>query len=95
MHRFVADLTQSHRLNKGNTDKKVASGLQSLELGERQGVELCDNIGRMLAIELNSETIKTKVKRLVVDYLNKRDIADDPERLLRKLEWAVKVRIGR
>ncbi len=82
-------------LIKGNTDKTLASGLQSLELGEKQTVELCDNIGRMLALELNSETIKTKVKRLVVDYMNKRDIADDPERLLRRLEWAVKVRIGR
>jgi len=69
--------------------------LLSLELGEKQSVELCDNIGRMLAVELNSEPVKRKVKRLVVDYLNKRDIADDPERLLKKLEWAVRVRIGR
>src|SRR5512137_517672 len=36
-------------LIKGNHDRKVASGLQSLELGERQSMELCDNIGRMLA----------------------------------------------
>ncbi len=75
--------------------RRVASVLQSLELGEKQGVELCDNIGRMLVLELNSDLIKKKVKRLVVDYLNKRDIADDPERLLKKLEWAVRVRIGR
>jgi hypothetical protein len=73
----------------------VESGLQSLELGEKQSVELCDNIGRILLLELNSEAVKMKVKRLVVDYLNKRDIADDPERLLKKLEWAVRVRIGR
>jgi hypothetical protein len=71
------------------------SGLQSLELGEKQSVELCDNIGRMLALELNSQVVKSKVKRLVVDYMNKRDIADDPERLLKKLEWTVRVRIGR
>ena len=73
----------------------MASALLSLELGEKQSVELCDNIGRMLALELNSDPVKRKVKRLVVDYLNKRDIADDPERLLKKLEWAVRVRIGR
>ena len=73
----------------------MESGLQSLELGEKQSVELCDNIGRMLLLELNSEAVKMKVKRLVVDYLNKRDIADDPERLLKKLEWTVRVRIGR
>jgi hypothetical protein len=69
--------------------------LQSLELGEKQSVELCDNIGRMLALELNSQVIMSKVKRLVVDYMNKRDIADDPERLLKKLEWTVRVRIER
>lgn len=73
----------------------MESGLQSLELGEKQSVELCDNIGRMLALELNSQVIMSKVKRLVVDYMNKRDIADDPERLLKKLEWTVRVRIGR
>jgi hypothetical protein len=73
----------------------MESGLQSLELGEKQSVELCDNIGRILLLELNSEAVKMKVKRLVVDSLNKRDIADDPERLLKKLEWAVRVRIGR
>ena len=73
----------------------MASVLQSLELGEKQSVELCDNIGRMLALELTTDMVKKKVKRLVVEYLNKRDIADDPERLLKKLEWAVRVRIGR
>ena len=69
--------------------------MQSLELGEKQGVELCDNIGKMLAFELDSAVIRTKVKRLVADYVNKRDIAADPERLLKKIEWSVKVKIVR
>jgi len=68
--------------------------LQSLELGEKQSVELCDNIGKMLALELTSETVRIRIKRLVADYLNKQDIAYEPERLLRKLEWSVKVKIG-
>ena len=66
-----------------------------MELGEKQGVELCDSVGRMLALELNTEAVRLKVRRLVADYLNKRDISDDPERLLQKLEWAVKVKLGR
>ena len=69
-------------------------GLQSLELGEKQSVELCDSVGRMLALELNTEAVRLKVRRLVADYVNKRDISDDPERLLQKLEWAVKVKFG-
>jgi hypothetical protein len=71
------------------------SRLQSLELGEKQIMELCDTVGKLLALELTSEAIRMKVKRVVVDYLNKRDIADDPERLLKKLEWAVRVKIAR
>jgi hypothetical protein len=59
------------------------SGLQSLELG-----------GKMLALELNTGEIRIKVRRLVTDYLNKRDIADDPERVLKKIEWSVAVKLG-
>jgi hypothetical protein len=69
--------------------------LQRLELGEKQGVELCDTLGKLLSLELSTEAVRTKVRRFVVDYLNKRDVADDPERLLKKLEWAVKVKISR
>jgi hypothetical protein len=66
-----------------------------LELGEKQIEELCDSVGRILALELNTEQVRLKVRRLVADYVNKRDISDDPERLLQKLEWAVKVKLGR
>jgi hypothetical protein len=58
-------------------------------------VELCDSIGKMLELELNTEEIRIKVRRLVTDYLNKRDIADDPERLLKKIEWVVNVKLRR
>jgi len=65
-----------------------------LELGEKQSVELCDNIGKMLALELNTEAVRVKIKRLIAEFVNKRDIADEPERLLKKLEWSVKVKFG-
>ena len=65
-----------------------------MELGEKQSVELCDNIGKMLALELNTEAVRVKIKRLIAEFVNKRDIADEPERLLKKLEWSVKVKFG-
>ena len=68
--------------------------MQSLELGEKQSVELCDNIGKMLALELNTEAVRVKIRRLVAEYVNKRDIADEPERLLKKLECSVRVKFG-
>jgi hypothetical protein len=68
--------------------------LQSLELGGKQSVELCDIIEKMLALELNTGEIRIKVRRLVTDYLNKRDIADEPERILKRIEWSVTVKLA-
>ncbi len=67
--------------------------LLSLEFGEKQGVELCENVAKMLTLELESAVIRTKVKRLVADYVNKRDIAYEPERLIKRLEWTVRVKL--
>ena len=57
-------------------------------------MELCDNIGKMLALELNTEAVTVKIRRLIAEFVNKRDIADEPERLLKKLEWSVRVKFG-
>ena len=65
-----------------------------MELGGKQSVELCDIIGKMLALELNTGEIRIKVRRLVTDYLNKRDIADEPERILKRIEWSVTVKLA-
>lgn len=69
--------------------------MQTVSLSERQSVELCDDIGRMLALELENAATHVKVRRIVADFVNKRDIEDDPERLLKKLEWSVKVKFGK
>ena len=67
--------------------------MQTMALSEKQSVELCDTVGKLLATELNTPSVHLKVRRIVADYVNKRDIEDDPERLLKKLEWSVKVKI--
>jgi hypothetical protein len=36
-------------------------------LTDKQSVELGDNVGKMLVMELESETVKNKVKKLVSD----------------------------
>jgi len=66
--------------------------VESYSISERQIVELCDIIGKMLVTEIESPAVRTKIKRIVADYVNKRDIGDDPERLIKKLEWSVKVK---
>jgi len=67
--------------------------MQTMELSEKQSVELCDTVGKMLAQELESPIVRLKIRRLVADYVNKKDLEEDPERLLKKLGWSVKVRI--
>ena len=67
--------------------------MESYSISERQIVELCDIIGKMLVTEIESPAVRTKIKRIVADYVNKRVIGDDPERLIKKLEWSVKVKL--
>ena len=67
--------------------------VQTTALSEKQSVELCDSIGKMLATELSTASVHLKVRRIVADYVNKRDLEDDPERLLKKLDWSIKVKI--
>jgi len=60
-------------------------------LTEKQSVELCDNVGKMLVMELESETVKSKVKKLVTDYVKKNKLDADPTGLSNKLHWHVQV----
>jgi len=62
-------------------------------LTDKQTVELCDSVGKMLAMELESETVKGKVKELVSDYVKKNKIDINPAGLNDKLDWRVQVRI--
>jgi len=65
--------------------------LKAHGLTDKQSVELCDNIGKMLVLELESETVKAKVKKLVADYVKENKIDTDPTRLSDKLHWHVQV----
>jgi len=61
------------------------------ELNDRQSVELCDTVGKMLVMELEAPAIKTKVQKLVTDYLKKNKVDTDPKSLSNKLHWHVEV----
>lgn len=60
-------------------------------LTDKQSVELCNNVGKMLVMELEAETVKNKVKKLVSDYVKKNKIDVDTSGLSDKLEWHVQV----
>ncbi len=60
-------------------------------LTDKQSVELCDNVGKLLVKELDADAVKAKVKKLVDDYAKKNKIAATG--LPDKLQWTVKVQL--
>ncbi len=65
--------------------------MQSLSLNDRQSREICDEIGKMLAINLDTETIRNKVNRSVADYVKKNNIDVDAANISKNISWSVKV----
>jgi hypothetical protein len=57
----------------------------------KQGDDLTAEIGKMLALELDSESVKKKVDKLVSDYVKKHAIDSKPEVISKKIQWTVKV----
>jgi hypothetical protein len=60
-------------------------------MNDKQITELCDSVGKMLVIELDSETVKSKVKKLVSDYVKKNKIDMSAAAVTDKLHWHVQV----
>jgi hypothetical protein len=65
--------------------------MKAPSINKTQSVELCDDVGKMLVMELEAEGVKNKVKKMVSDYVKKNKIDDDPMDLSNKLRYSVKV----
>lgn len=61
------------------------------KLTDKQITELCDSVGKMLVMELESGAVKSKVKKLVSDYVKKNKIDMSSTGLTDKLHWHVQV----
>jgi len=61
------------------------------DLTDKQSVELCDALGKMLVAELEAPAVKTKVQKLVTDYVKKNKVDADPKSLSNKLHWHIQV----
>lgn len=60
-------------------------------LNDKQSVELCDALGKMLVTELDTTAVKTKVEKLVTDYVKKNKLDADPKSVSNSLHWHVQV----
>lgn len=67
--------------------------METLSVNDKQGIEICDNVGRMLVDELDTEDVWNRVEQMLSDYLKNNNINEDAADLTNKLEWSVKVRL--
>ncbi len=69
--------------------------MQAISLTDRQSRELCDEIGKTLAMQLDSDTVKNKVNRIISDYLKQKNIMEDAKSVAKNVSWSVKVEMKR
>ena len=67
--------------------------METISVSDKQGMEICENVGRMLVDELDSEDVWNKVEQMLSDYLKNNNLNEDAADLTDKLEWSVKVKL--
>ena len=67
--------------------------METLNLNDKQGMEICENVGQMLIQQLDSEEVWTKVEEMLSDYIKSNKINTNAADLTDKLEWSVKVKL--
>ncbi len=65
--------------------------MQSVTLNDRQNRELVDEIGKLLAVQLDSEQIKNKVNRIIVDFCKRNNISGEVMDVSKNISWSGKV----
>jgi hypothetical protein len=65
--------------------------MESMNLNDKQGTEICENVGQTLIDQLDSEDVWSKVENSLNDYLKSNNIQENASDLIDKLEWSVRV----
>ncbi len=65
--------------------------METVNIDDKQGTEICENVGRTLVEELDNEETWNKVQDALEDYLKSNNIDQDAADLIDKLEWSVRV----
>ena len=64
-----------------------------MSFDDKQGMEICENVGRMLVDQLDTDDVWVKVEEMLADYLKTNNIDENASDLTDKLEWSVKVKL--
>ena len=69
--------------------------MQSMNLTDQQGMEICENVSRLLVDQLDNEDTWTRVEQMLSTYLKDKNLNEDASNLADNLEWSVRVRLKR
>ncbi len=69
--------------------------MQSMNLTDQQGMEICENVSRLLVDQLDNEDTWTRVEQMLSTYLKDKKLNEDASNLTDNLEWSVRVRLKR
>jgi hypothetical protein len=67
--------------------------LQTTEINEQQATEICENVGRLVVDEIETQDILNKIVQMLENYLKINNIDQDAADLADKIEWSVKVKL--
>ncbi len=67
--------------------------METLNVSDKQGVEICENVGQILVEKLDSEDVWSRVEQMLAECLKNNSINIDASDLTDKLEWSVKVKL--
>lgn len=67
--------------------------METMSVNDKQAMEICENVGRTLVDQLDTDDVWNKVEQSLSDYLKSNNINQNPADVTDKLEWSVKVKL--
>jgi methyl coenzyme M reductase subunit D len=82
-----------HQKAAGNGGENMENTQSSINVNDQQAVEICENVGRTLINQLDTDEVWNKVEQTLQEYLNTNNIKQDAATVTDNLEWSVKVKL--
>jgi hypothetical protein len=67
--------------------------METMNVNDKQAMEICENVGRTLVDQLDTDVVWDKVEQTLSQYLKSNNIDENASDLTDKLEWSVKVKL--
>jgi len=72
---------------------KILENTQNINVNDQQAIEICENVSRTLADQLDTDEVWNKVEQTLQEYLKTNNINHDATTVTDNIEWSVKVKL--